>query len=99
MIVTVISKGKPYVYNSFHAAKEKACIGDTIYEGENEYIVPDYKKMYDLECRIRGLGKFSTQRKNLILRLANMTKNAIKFEERIKNDWGAKKSIPICGWL
>lgn len=86
MIITVMSKGKPMVYRDFQSAKERAFAGDIIYEGDKEYVVPDYVAMQELESQIKGLGKFSNLRRILELRLKDMVKIALKYEERIKND-------------
>ena len=42
--------------------------------------------MQELESQIKGLGKFSNLRRALELRLKDMVKIALKYEERIKND-------------
>lgn len=91
MYAMVIGRGgKPMIYKDFHEAKEKAAAGDRIIlthaDKSEEYIVPDYSKMEELEEEIKKLGKFTYARKTLTLKLARMTGEALRFEERSKQN-------------
>lgn len=90
MYAMVLGKSKPMIYKDFHEAKEKAVVGDRIVlvngETTEEYIVPDYAKMAELEERIKSLGKFTTARKSLMLEQSRLMAATLKFEERSKQN-------------
>lgn len=91
MYALVIGRGgKPMIYKDFHEAKEKAAAGDRIIlthaDKSEEYIVPDYSKMEELEEEIKKLGKFTYARRTLTLKLARMNGEALRFEERSKRN-------------
>lgn len=90
MYAMIFGKTKPTVCRDFHEAKEKAVVGDRILlvnrDETEEYIVPDYAKMHELETRIKTLGKFSSQRRALTLELQKIMVSTLKFEERSKKN-------------
>ena len=88
--MVINGKDRPTVYKDFHEAKERAGIGDKILVAHNgcceEYTVPDYAKLAELENEIMKLGKFTNARRALILKLHRMMGETLKFEERSKRN-------------
>ena len=88
--MVISQKDRPVIYRDFREAKEKAAVGDRILVVHNEcceeYTVPDYARLMELEREISKLGKFTNARRMLTLKLHTMMGETLKFEERSKRD-------------
>lgn len=83
-MVILMNKGEPFVYSTFFEAAEKAQTNDVIYDCSNEYRVPDYIRISELEERIKKTSKFSNKRAELECELRLLMADSLRFENRKK---------------
>lgn len=86
IISVSVKSGKCFAYPDFHSAVQSGCPGDLILEESQVYPIPDYQALDELQKQIAGCREYSERRKVLEVRLKDLIRQTLKFEERLAQD-------------